>query len=266
MQTFRVLCLGDVVGVPAVEALRRRLPSLQRENGVQFTVVNGENARLGQGNGLSAEDAEALFDAGADVITGGNHSFRQRSVYGMLDERPELLRPINASPAAPGHGAVLVQAGGVSVLVLNAVGQSFMDPPAENPIFSLERALAREKGRYDLAILDFHAEATGEKFALASLFDRKIGIIFGTHTHVQTADEQILPGGSAYITDAGMCGPRSSCLGVASECIAEKMRTGMPQKFCLAETPLVLQGILVTLECRPGGMVPLEIRRISEPM
>lgn len=101
MQTFRVLCLGDVVGAPAVEALRRRLPSLQRENGVQFTVVNGENARLGQGNGLSAEDAEALFDAGADVITGGNHSFRQRSVYGMLDDRPELLRPINASPAAP---------------------------------------------------------------------------------------------------------------------------------------------------------------------
>lgn len=265
MQTFRVLCLGDVVGAPAVEALRRRLPALKRERDVQFTVVNGENAHLGQGNGLSAEDAEALFDAGADVVTGGNHSFRQRSVYQMMDDRQELLRPVNAAPLSPGHGFALVRAGGVAILVLNALGQAFMDAPAESPIFALERVLAAEKGRYDLAILDLHAESTGEKFAVASRFDGEIGVIFGTHTHVQTADEQILPRGSAYITDVGMCGPRSSCLGVDPHCILGKMQTGLPQKFQLSDTPLVMQGILVTLDCRPDGMIPREIQRISIP-
>ena len=266
MQTFRVLCLGDVVGAPAVEAICRRLPALQKELGVQFTVVNGENAHLGQGNGMSAEDATALLAAGADVITGGNHSFRQRSLYPLLDDRADILRPINLSSQAPGHGSVLLRAGGVGILGINAIGQSFMDPPAESPLFAVERALEREKGSYDLAILDFHAEATGEKFALASYFDGRIDLIFGTHTHVQTADEQILPRGSAYITDIGMCGPRSSCLGVDPVCITEKMRTGMPQKFFLAQTPQLLQGVLVTLECGGTGMTVREIRRISEPL
>lgn len=263
---FRVLCLGDVVGERSVAALRRRLPEMRREWQVDFVTVNGENAHAGAGNGLCPDEAEDLLDAGADVITGGNHTLRQRALYPLLEERDELLRPLNLSPEAPGHGSVILRAGELRVLVLNAMGQAFMEPHADSPFFALRAALRGARGEYDLSLLDLHAEATGEKFALASVFDGQIDIIFGTHTHVQTADEQLLPRGSAFITDIGMCGPRSSCLGIDPAVIAENLRTNLPQKFRVAGTPLLLQGILVLCE-REGERVRVrKITRVSEGM
>lgn len=258
MSSFRILCLGDVVGADALAALRKRLPALRKELGADLVIVNGENARLGAGNGLTPDDAETIFAAGADVVTGGNHTFAQRSLYTMLDDKPELLRPLNCAPGCPGHGELLLNAAGTNILILNALGRVYMDP-CDDPFRSIDAALRRYEGQYDFAVLDFHAEATSEKFAVASAFDGRIGLIFGTHTHVPTADEQILPGGSAYITDLGMCGPAASCLGVAPGCIIEKLRTGMPQRFELSKNPIVLHGILVEL----SGMKATSIKRVT---
>ena len=245
---MKILCLGDVVGRGAVLCLQENLRKICRETGAEITVINGENASMGSGNGISKEDAELLFEAGADVITGGNHSFRQRSVYGMLDEAPTLLRPCNYPGQNPGKGSCILSYNGKNILFLNVMGRIGMENlPLACPFESCRKILLAEKGNYDLAVLDIHAEATSEKIALAYDLCDKVNIIFGTHTHVPTADEQILQGRCGYITDLGMCGPRSSNLGVKTEIIIEKLKTGMPSKFELSENPVTLEGALFTL-------------------
>lgn len=264
MQQFRILALGDVVGAAALALLRKRLPALRRELSADLVIVNAENAHAGLGNGTGAEDAALLLASGADVLTGGNHSLRQRSYDSFTEAHPEALRPLNFSPEAPGHGDTVIDAAGVRVLVLNAMGRVFMDP-CDEPFRAIEKALERNAGKYDLSVLDFHAEATSEKFAVAKHFDGKINLIFGSHTHVPTADERLLPGGSCFITDLGMCGPRNSCLGMEPTPIITKMRSGIPQKFELSANPIGIEGILVCFEGTGfGPLRPVSIERISE--
>lgn len=246
---MKILCLGDVVGRAGVLALKEKLPTLRKELGAEAVIVNGENASMGCGNGLSAEDASMIFEAGADVITGGNHSFRQKSVYTMLDDCPTLLRPANYPEENPGKGHTLLSLSGRVLLVINVAGRVNMDPCA-CPFETCRKILDFEKGNYDAVAVDFHAEATGEKFALGYDLRQRIQIFFGTHTHVPTADEQILGGSCGYITDLGMCGPGGSALGLNPEIIVRKMKTGMPCKFEPADTPAVLQGALFTLSDR----------------
>ena len=257
---MRVLCLGDVVGKPGVQAVRAHLPKWRKELGADLVIVNGENACMGAGNGITPDDVQMLVAGGADIITGGNHSFRQRSVYQMLDDVSYLLRPANYSDMAPGKGYTVFSAAGRRLLVVNLSGRVNMDPCA-CPFETCQKILERERGNYDAAIVDCHAEATSEKFALAYNFRNEVSVFFGTHTHVPTADEQVLAPGCGYITDIGMCGPARSALGVKTEVIIQKMKTGMPVRFELSENPVVLQGALFTLSERDDRCT--DVRRVS---
>lgn len=232
MNEYRVLCLGDVVGPEGVAYLRGHLWEVRKEYGIDLAVVNGENAD--PGNGISAASADLLLAAGADVITSGNHIWQKKDMRDYLDNSEFILRPANYPDLNPGKGYALIDAGGARVLVMNVQGTAFMEPLAD-PFETVEKILARTAGKYDYAVLDVHAEATSEKLALGRYFDGRIQVIVGTHTHVATADERILPGGSGYVTDLGMCGSENGILGVATDCILERMRFKMPVKFLLAE-------------------------------
>ena len=261
---MKILCLGDVVGRGAVLCLQENLRKICRETGAEITVINGENASMGSGNGISKEDAELLFEAGADVITGGNHSFRQRSVYGMLDEAPTLLRPCNYPGQNPGKGSCILSYNGKNILVLNVMGRIGMENlPLACPFESCRKILLAEKGNYDLAVLDIHAEATSEKGAMAWYLDGRAQAVWGTHTHVPTADTQILPKGTGFVTDLGMTGPARSVLGIRPEQSVEFFLGGLPGRYQTAEGPCRLQGALFTLDSGTGLCVGVERIEVS---
>ena len=244
---MRILALGDVVGDRAVEYLEGTLWRFRRENRVDFVVANGENAT--NIRGICVKDARRLWDSGVDVITLGNHTFGQKDICNLLDGDPRIIRPANYPPNTPGMGYTVADASGWKILCMNVNGRAFMDSFAD-PFDAVERILTREKGRYDYALLDIHAECTSEKYALARVFDGKIHVMFGTHTHVPTADEQILPGGSAYQTDLGMCGPVGGVIGTETACVIEKFRTLMPMRFAVAEGEIRAHGTLFDLDGR----------------
>ncbi len=249
---MRILCMGDVVGDEGVRSLSegRALSRLRDGLRADLVIVNGENAA--PTNGISADAARILFDAGADVITGGNHSWRRRDVYTLLDDRPAMLRPANYPDSAPGHGSCVVTASGQRVLVMNLIGCVFMEPVA-SPFTTADAVLAAYKGQYDLAVVDIHADATSEKLALARYLDGRVHVVFGTHTHVATADEQILPGGTGYVTDLGMCGSHAGVLGVAAEPILHKFLVKTPVQFTPAVGEVAVHGVL--FEIRNGRCV-----------
>ena len=231
MKNLKILALGDIVGPRSVEYLKRCLWSIRKQNGIDFVVANGENAS--EPNGIDKETAETLFDCGVDVITTGNHIWRKPSIFTYLDDKAEILRPLNYPSANPGHGDTIIKINGYKCLVMNVLGQVYIDSSAD-PFDSVQKCLEKNRGKYDFAILDIHAEATGEKKALAYNFADSVSIIFGTHTHVQTNDAQILEGKCGYITDLGMCGDNDSILGVKKEAIIHKMKTKMMSKFDFA--------------------------------
>ncbi|MBE6543468.1 MAG: YmdB family metallophosphoesterase [Ruminococcaceae bacterium] len=243
---YKILCLGDVVGEDAVAKIRSTLPKYIKDNKINCVIVNGENALMGKGNGISPSIAEELFYSGVDVITGGNHSFASSSIYSMLDESRFIIRPANLHSSCPGFGSTVADIDGKKILVLNVIGRIYMSNSALDPFAEIEKILEKNKGKYDLSVLDIHAEATSEKFCIASEFDGRIDIIFGTHTHVPTADLRILPKGSAYITDLGMCGPENSSLGVKPEIAIKKIKTDMPVRFELSRNPIALEGAIFT--------------------
>ena len=240
---MKILFLGDIVGRKTVEYLRKNLWSIRCEHKIDMVIANGENAT--DIMGLSAEDAQTLLDSGIDVITGGNHTFHNRSLYPMLEDHPFVLRPLNVPAAAPGTGETVCEVNGYRVLVLNLVGMMQMEHSA-SPFEAADRALARHAGKYDLAVVDLHAESTAEKQALGYYLDGRVAAVVGTHTHVQTADACILPRGTAYMTDLGMCGPEGGILGTDRDVILKRMTTGLPQKFTVADGAIRLRGALVT--------------------
>lgn len=225
---IKLLCLGDVVGEEGTSFVEKNLRELRKKYGVDLCIVNGENSAAG--NGISKESAYRLYDAGADVITGGNHTFKLREVYSMLDDEDFMLRPLNYPAEAPGTGYVTVDIRGVRVLVLNVIGTVYIEP-MEPPVNQVERVLKFEKGKYDIAVCDIHAEATSEKMFFARYFDGVISAIVGTHTHVPTADIRIFPHGTGYITDLGMCGSENGILGVKTESIIHKYTVKTPVRF-----------------------------------
>ena len=226
---MRSLCIGDVTSRKGVEHLRHNLWRVRKERRVDFCIVNAENAAFI--TGASEADAEILLSAGADCLTGGNHTMRNRSVYTYLDDSETMIRPINFGDAAPGHGYTILDCNGYRVMVINAMGNIGIDPVLDSPYGYIDRALEREKGRYDLAVLDIHAEATGEKAAIGYAYDGVISVVFGTHTHVQTADETVLPKGTGYITDIGMCGESGGVLGMNPELVVKHQRCRTPIRF-----------------------------------
>lgn len=256
MSTFKILALGDVVGQGAVEYLNKNLRKKIFEYGADFTVINAENAAVG--NGLDASSAKALLGAGADVLTSGNHIYKHSSLHSFLEESPYLIRPMNYPSECPGNGYTVFKAGGLRILVMNVLGNAYSSDTLGCPFEAVERALKRENGGYDLAVLDIHAETTSEKAAIARHFDGRISAVFGTHTHVQTADARILPKGTGFITDLGMCGPDESILGVEPRCIINKMRMHMPQRFIVAEGNITATGALFEIDLGTGKAISVQ--------
>lgn len=248
-----VLMFGDVVGDIGCKALRAHLPRLRRDYKAFLTVVNGENAA--EGNGLLPKTADHLFGSGVDVITSGNHIFRRREIYDLLEENRGLVRPANYSPRAPGRGVFVFEALKARVAVVNLLGSMHMQP-ARNPFDAVDDILEKLDTR--IVLVDFHAELTSEKRAMGFYLDGRVTVAAGTHTHVQTSDAQILPGGTAYITDLGMCGPRQSVLGVQPQLVIDRFRTSLPTRFSNAGGECDLCGIAVEIDEVTGRAATVE--------
>ena len=243
---MRILALGDVVGHVAIDYLADKLWAFRSKEKIDFCVANGENAT--EIRGISAADAEAILDTGVDLITLGNHAFGMRDIYSYLDANEHcIIRPANYPTDAPGVGYTICDVNGWRVLCINVSGRVYLDPLA-SPFDTVDRILEREDGRYDVALLDIHAEATSEKLALGRYFDGRIQVMFGTHTHVPTADEQILPHGSGYITDLGMCGPTDGILGTDADAVIHRFRTLMPTRFSVAGGNVQAQGVIFDVD------------------
>jgi 2',3'-cyclic-nucleotide 2'-phosphodiesterase len=243
---LRILFVGDVVGRPGRSAVAALLPVLKPELGVDFTIVNGENAAGGAG--LTAEIARELRDAGADVITNGNHVWDQRSFLKDIDGLEYCIRPVNLAPGNPGRGWVVVN----GVLVINALGRTFMNP-VDDPFRAVDAVLADLGERAPrVKIVDWHAEATSEKIAIAWHLDGRVSAVVGSHTHVPTADARVFPNGTAHVTDTGMVGPRDSVLGVDPRIIVSRFLDGIPRRFEVAEGPVQFNSVLIDVDETTG--------------
>lgn len=247
---MKILVIGDVTSPSGIEHLKRNLWKFREKWGVDFCVVNGENASFI--TGISPELAEVLLRSGADCITGGNHTLRNKKAYTYLDDTREILRPLNFGDCAPGRGYTILDCNGYRIMVINALGRVHIDPVLDSPFNAIDRLLREEEGNYDFAILDFHAEATGEKLAIGYAYDGKINVIFGTHTHVQTADGQILPRGTGYISDVGMCGESGGVIGMDADAMILRMRTNLPHPFKSASGRCHADGVIFTLDTSSG--------------
>lgn len=253
---MRILMIGDVVGAPGCAFLRRRLPTLKKLKGVDVCIANGENSAVG--NGILPGSAQHLFDSGVDFITTGNHVYNRREIYPFLDECPDIVRPANYCADNPGRGYGVIDMGRTQIAVVNLSGNAFLNDNMENVFLCAERLLP-ELAKYRIIVVDLHAESTGEKRAVGFFLDGKVSVVAGTHTHVQTADDQILPQGTGYITDLGMTGPKQSVLGVKSDIIIGKMRTGMPARFDVPDTQdCILNGCIFDIDDQTGKCTDTE--------
>ncbi|WP_353566564.1 TIGR00282 family metallophosphoesterase [Haloferula sargassicola] len=257
MNSLRILFLGDVVGEPGRTAVMKLLPELKKELGVGFAIVNGENAAGGRG--ITPKLCIDLLRAGAAVVTTGDHVWDQKEIVDYFPTEPRLLRPINYPEGTPGAGSVVLDTAAGRVAVLQAQGRSFMQPPLENPFLALDEAIDRLRaGGVRMIFVDFHAETTSEKIAMGRALDGRASVVVGTHTHVQTADERIFPGGTGFLTDAGMCGPDDSVLGRAVESVVWRFRASMPTRFPIAGGPVRLCGVIADLDPESGRCVAIE--------
>jgi metallophosphoesterase (TIGR00282 family) len=238
-----VLFFADVVGKPGRELLIAQLPRLRKRYGSQAVIANGENAA--DGTGIKPAHAEALLSAGVDVITTGNHVYKQRETYRYLDEQPRIIRPLNFLRSNPGRGVTIIDTPAGRLGVVNLSGDLYLYP-ARSPFEVVGEALEELHGVRNI-IVDMHAEATSEKVAMGWHLDGQVSAVIGTHTHVRTADAQILPRGTAYITDAGMCGPRDSVIGVKKELVLERFLTQLPVRFEVASGNVWLEGVVVEM-------------------
>ena len=253
---YRVLAVGDVVGEPGWKHLERHLRPLQKLKKIDFTVVNGENA---SGVGLTPDQAWRIYDAGADAVTLGNHTYGKQQIGDFLEDTPWILRPANYTGRTPGHGVQVFDMNGVRVRVVNLIGRCDLDWKANDPFTTMDRLLDREKA--DFTLVDFHAEATSEKLALGYYLDGRVSALWGTHTHVPTADERVYPKGTGYITDLGMTGPVESVLGVDPRQSVESFLGGLPGRYKPADGPCKLQGAVFTLDTATG--LCTEVERIE---
>ncbi len=255
---MRLLAVGDVCSECGCRYVQKKLPSLKREKNIDAVIINGENSAVG--NGITKSSAQFLFASGADVITGGNHSLRQKEILPYLDENEFLLRPHNLTDADVGSGYCLVDFGRYSMAVINLSGKIYLERVGvDNPFLCVDKLLERAKNdRANIIAVDFHAEATSEKRAMGFYLDGKVSVVFGTHTHVQTADEQILQNGTGYITDLGMTGPKNSVLGVRTEIIVNRLKDSDMSKFEFADGEAMLCGSIFEIDERSGKTVAVE--------
>ena len=273
---MNLLFIGDIVGQPGRNAVKTLLPELRDRHAFDFVIANGENSA--GGSGITPKTAGEIFAAGVDVITSGDHLWDQKEVMELLKNEKRFLRPLNYPPGTPGRGSgvfdwsVRPVAGSSShrldatlrIGVLNVQGRTFMQPPLDNPFLLAAEEVGKLRERTKIIFVDFHAEATSEKIAFGRFLDGQVSAVVGTHTHVQTADEQILPGGTAFLTDAGFTGPHESVLGRDIEPVLKKFLTGMPQRFEVARERVILHGALIEIDETTGKAV--KIQRMAEPL
>src|ERR1700692_1715467 len=256
-----VLFLGDIVGEPGRNAVIARLPQLKEKHGIDFTIVNGENAAGGRG--INGKITIELLRAGVSVITTGDHIWDQKDVVAFLNLEPRLLRPVNYPAGAPGGGSIVLETVKGKVGVINVQCRTFMQPILENPFHAVETAVTKMREETKNIVVDVHGETTSEKIALGRFLDGKVSAVIGTHTHVQTADEQIFPGGTAFMGEAGMCGPMNSILGRAIEPIMNRFISNLPASFPVATGEVRLRGALIEIDETTGRA--LRIMRLDEP-
>ena len=256
-----VLFLGDVVGEPGRTAVIARMPELKKKYALDFVIVNGENAAGGRG--ITGKITIDLLRSGVSVITTGDHVWDQKEILSFIDTEPRLLRPINYPDGAPGSGSILLETPKGKIGVINVQARTFMQPILENPFRAVETAVTRMRSETANIIVDAHGETTSEKIALGRFLDGKVSAVVGTHTHVQTADEQIFPGGTAFLCDAGMCGPVNSILGRTIDPIVNRFISNLPASFPVAGGEVRLRGALVEIDEATGRAV--RITRVDEP-
>jgi len=251
---FRILFVADVVGHPGRDAVKAILPALKKEVGADLTIVNGENSA--GGFGLTSKIAAELKQAGADVITTGNHVFAQKDFVPELPHLENVLRPANYPPAAPGQGSCVIEAAGEQVLVMNLMGRIFVEA-LDDPFRAADAILNANPG-VKIVFCDMHAEATSEKTAMGWYLDGRASAVVGTHTHIPTADARVLPKGTAYVTDVGMVGPRDGCIGMDKDIVLQRFLTGVPNRFQVASGPVTFNSVLVTISSSTGRATSIQ--------
>jgi len=254
---FKVLAVGDVVAAPGLERIRRSLRQLKRKYDADFVVVNGENAAV---VGITPDQAEDILDWGADVITLGNHSFNRREIVTYLDESPRILRPANYAPQTPGVGWRVFDSKCGPVAVIDLIGRCNMDYNPDNPFLMVENILKKIDTK--LIFVEIHAEATSEKLAMGYMLDGRVSAVWGTHTHVPTADARILPKGTGYVTDLGMTGPRDSVLGIRPDLSINRFRGDIPERYRYADGPTKTEAVLFTIDSATG--LCRKVERVDE--
>ena len=250
---YRVLCVGDVVGGPGMERVRRSLRRLKNSLGADFVIVNGENASV---VGITPDQAEDILDAGADVITLGNHSFGKREIVHYMEDSDRILRPANYAPQAPGRGWDVYETRFGDVAIIDLIGRCAMDYTPDNPFLLVEKILKKITAK--IILVEIHAEATSEKLAMGYMLDGRVSAVWGTHTHVPTADARVLPKGTGYVTDLGMTGPRESVLGIRPELSIAKFRGDLTERYRWADGPTKLEGVLFTIDASTGKCLRAE--------
>lgn len=258
---MRILFLGDIVGSVGRKAVEKALPALSETYAPDIVIANAENAAAGLG--ITPRIADELFAAGVDAVTLGNHAFHRPEISSYLDSGRPIVRPANFPPGTPGRGMTLVEKDRVEVTVLNVCGRTFMDRPYDDP-FRCVDALLQEASTV-VRIVDFHAEATSEKMAMGWYLDGRVAAVLGTHTHVQTADARVLPGGTAFLSDVGMCGPRDSVIGMDTDVILRRMKTLMPLRLEVADGPAIVCGAVLSVDEDLGTATEITPFRIDAP-
>ncbi|HZI18759.1 MAG TPA: TIGR00282 family metallophosphoesterase [Pyrinomonadaceae bacterium] len=258
---MRVVMFGDVVARPGRVAVLERVRDVREQLGADLVVMNAENVT--GGFSISPAHAEELFRAGVDVMTSGNHIFDKREAADYIERQPRLLRPANYPRKTPGRGLWVGEAGGVAVAVVNLIGRVFMPPSGDDPFAAADELLAGLDARVRVRLVDFHAEATSEKIALARYLDGRVSAVVGTHTHVQTADERILPGGTAFISDIGMTGSQSGCIGMETEDVIARFTTALPRRAGHSNGEVYLRAVSIDVDPATGRA--REITRLSLP-
>jgi metallophosphoesterase (TIGR00282 family) len=258
----KLLFIADIVGQPGRRAVKELVSGLRRQHQLDVVIANGENSA--GGSGITVNTAAEIFSSGVDVITSGDHLWDQKEVMELLANEPRFVRPLNYPPGTPGKGSFVYERNGMpKIAILNLQGRTFM-PPLENPFLAALAEVKRLQQVTRTIFVDFHAEATSEKVALARMLDGEVSAVVGTHTHVQTADEQIFPGGTAFLCDAGFTGPHESVIGREIEPIVQRFLSGMPQRFEVARERVMLQGALVEIDELTGRST--RIQRVSESL
>ena len=256
---FKVLCVGDVVGNPGLDRVSRSLRYLKRKTGADFVIVNGENASA---IGMTPQQGEEILDAGADVITMGNHTWAKREIVPYLEDCPQVLRPANYAPQVPGRGWAEFDTKAGTVAVIDLIGRCGMDYGPENPFLLVEKILKETRAK--IILVEIHAEATSEKLAMGWMLDGRVSAVWGTHTHVPTADAQILPKGTGYVTDLGMTGPKNSILGIRPELSIQKFRGDLTERYKWADGPTKMEAVLFTIDSATGKCKAAERVDISD--